>query len=150
MMVACPQDLKADQDNEGTTMPTIDEVRELVWCGHKPPLGEEAPEQTLNRLWKKHWGLRKRKFGKEFVSGPPEALTAENTSIVSEQWSSDDLGSLLDGDCWLPIRGDKNAAVVIIRHQDRNSLFDGRKRITRWRKQKPPTNHEAWIVEVIT
>ena len=65
-------------------MPTIDDVRELVWRDHKPPLGEETPEQTLNRLWVKHRGSRERRFGEEFVSGPPDALTAENTSVVSE------------------------------------------------------------------
>ena len=131
-------------------MPTIDDVRELVWRDHKPPLGEETPEQTLNRLWVKHRGSREPKFGKEFVSGPPDALTAENTSVVSEQWSSDDLGKILDKPKSALPRPGKITAVVIIRYQKRDSLLEGGRRITRWRKRKPPTDHEAWIVEVIT
>ena len=131
-------------------MPTIDDVRELVWRDHKPPFGEETPEQTLNRLWVKHRGSRERRFGEEFVSGPPDALTAENTSVVSEQWSSDDLGKILDKPKSALPRGDKITAVVIIRYQKRDSLLEGGRRITRWRKRKPPTDHEAWIVEVIT
>ena len=130
-------------------MPTIDDVRNLVHSVHKLPNKEETPEQTLNRLWVKHLGSREKKFGKEFVSGPPKALTAENTSVDSKQWSSDDLGNLLDKEKWLPIRGDKITAVVIIRHQDCDSLLCGGKRITRWRAN-PTTFHEAWIVEVIT
>ena len=60
-------------------MPTIDDVRDLVWRGHKK--GARTPEEALNRLWKIHLDARKEKYGTEFVSSAPEALTAENTSM---------------------------------------------------------------------
>ena len=127
-------------------MPTIDDVRDLVWRGHKK--GARTPEEALNRLWKIHLDARKEKYGTEFVSSAPEALTAENTSIVSEKWSSDDLGKLIDKDRKKPPRYE-NWPVVMVKHQGRDCLIDGGKRITKWRA-KPPTFHEIWIVEVIT
>ena len=131
-------------------MPTIDDVRNRVWLDHKPPLKEETPEQTLDRLWEKHRGSRESKFGKEFVSGSLEALTEENTSVDSEQLPSDELGRLLDREKSMPPKGGKNTPVVIIRYQGRNSLLDGGKRVTKWCSANPPTIHEAWVIEVIT
>ena len=129
-------------------MPTIDEVRDLVWLGHKK--GAKTPEEALNRLWKIHLCARKDKYGTEFVSSAPKALTAENTSIVSEQWPLDRLSKLIGKDRTRELEGCENAPVVMVRYQGRDCLIDGGRRITLWRHAKPPTGHEIWIVEVIT
>ena len=129
-------------------MPTIDAVRNLVQPGHQ--FGNDTPEETLNRLWNKHLEGRKEKYGTEFVSSAPKALNAENTSVVSEKWSSDDLGNLIYKDRTRPLEGDENTPVVIIRHRDRDCLLDGGRRITKWRRANPPTFHETWIVALLT
>jgi len=129
-------------------MPTIDEVRALVHKGHGTRFG--SPEWPLNRLWQEHLDARKEKYGTEFVSSAPKALTVENTSIVSEQWPLDDLSNLIVKDRTRPLRGDENAPVVMVRYQGRDCLVDGGRRITKWRHAKPPTGHEIWILEVIT
>ncbi len=53
--------------------PTIDDVRDLAQAGHRE--GNDTPEETLNRLWRKHFKAPEKPYDAAFTQ-PSIALLA--------------------------------------------------------------------------
>jgi hypothetical protein len=126
--------------------PTIDDVRDLAQAGHRE--GNDTPEETLNRLWRKHIDGRVKKYGGEFVTAAPRCLTAENTSITSEKWPTDALSKLFPEDSERPLQGPETAPVIIVRFRKQDCLIDGGRRITKWRRENDTNLHDAFVVSL--
>ena len=121
---------------------TFEAVCLLVQVGHQKK-AEHTPEQTLNRLFRKHLDNLK----KHLAADPPW-LTAENTVMTVECWDKPALRELAPReDSRAPWRED--LPVVIIRYRSEDCLIDGGSRIHAWYKVGDTGSHPACVVTVI-
>lgn len=117
---------------------SFEQVCELLQKGHR--VGNDTPEQTLNRLFRKHLnGLQK-----DIADNPPW-LSASNTAIVTELWPKPKLRDLARREqsrkpAYL------NLPVVIVRYRDRNCLIDGGSRIHHWFLAGEDDDHPACVI----
>ena len=127
--------------------PTIDDVRDLAQAGHREKKND-TPEETLNRLWLKHFDEPEFKYGVEFIQAVPRCLTDENTSVALQEWSTEKLSKLIINDRDRPILGRETDPVIIVKFRNIDCLIDGGRRITKWRKEKDPSPHAAYVLSL--
>ena len=126
--------------------PTIDDVRDVAQVGHRERKND-TPEETLNRLWLKHFEAPEKPYGAAFIQAKPHCLTDANTSVTLEEWSTENLGKLIVKDRTLPIRCE-TAPVIIVKFRNIDCLIDGGRRITKWRRERDPNTHAAYVLSL--
>ena len=130
------------------TIPTLDDVRDLLQRAHGEP--HHTPAQTLDRLWTGHLAGDANLYGSAFARAAPRSLVEGNTLVSVELWPLNYLFRLIKKE---PRKkemrpGDPNAPVVIVRFRGNSCLIDGGRRITKWVREDPGSDHVAWIISV--
>ncbi len=125
---------------ELTSQEMFERVCLLVQAGHKQ--GNDTPEQTLNRLFRKHLAGHK----KDIAADPPW-LSCGNTNVAMESRSKPGLRKLAPrSESRIPRHVD--FPVVIVRYRGHECLIDGGSRIYAWHKVDDTGNHRAYILSV--
>lgn len=125
---------------ENASQEMFESVCHLVQLGHKQ--GNNTPEQTLNRLFRKHLTGHK----KDIAADPPW-LSSSNTVVAMESRPKPALRELAPrSESRIPRHED--FPVVIVRYRDRECLIDGGSRIYAWHKAGDTGNHPAYILTV--
>lgn len=125
---------------ENTNRKTFERVCRLVQLGHRQ--GNDTPEQTLNRLFRKHLAGHKRD-----IADDPPWLSCDNATVTMESWSKSALRELAPrSESRIPRHED--FPVVIIRYCGQECLIDGGSRIYAWHKGGDTGSHPAYILTV--
>ena len=127
-------------------MPTINEVRDLVYKSHGK--NDLFSAHTLDRLWTKHLKRRVSRYGNQFVDSAPKKINEQNSSACSEIWPTHRLRRLFENSREGPPKSGPITPVVIVKYRNKDCLIDGGQRITMWSEEGDPSDHEAWIVEI--
>jgi hypothetical protein len=131
---------KSVSDSEVTRYKSFDDVCCLVQPGHQ--VGNDTPEQTLNRLFRKHLdGLKKH------LAANPPWLSSENTIVTAESWGKPALRELAPRESSRVPR-QEDLPVVIIRYRGDDCLIDGGSRIHAWHVAGDTGSHPACVVTV--
>ena len=127
-------------------MPTINEVRDLVYKSHGK--NDLFSAHTLDRLWTKHLKRRVSRYGNQFVDSAPKIINEQNSSVSSGLRSTKDLRALIKKLRVKPPRKLSADPVVIVNFRNKDCLIDGGRRITKWFEEGDQSDHEVWIVEI--
>ena len=119
---------------------SFEEVCDLLQLGHRQ--SGHTPEQTLNRLFRKHLAGHK----PDIASNPPW-LSSANTLVTTEIWSKSSLRQLAPRAESREPRH-QEFPVVIVRYQGRDCLIDGGSRIHAWFQAGDIGRHSAYIISV--
>ena len=119
---------------------TYEDVCHLLQAGHRQ--GNNTPEQTLNRLFRKHLAAHQ----KDIAADPPW-LSSSNTVVTTESRSKPALRELARRSDSRPARHE-DFPVVIVRYRGRECLIDGGSRIHAWFEGGDTGDHPACIMTV--
>ena len=92
--------------------------------------------------------VKSERYGKAFIEAAPRCLTDENASVTLEEWSTEDLGKLIRQDRTHLLQGPETVPVIIVKFRKIDCLIDGGRRITKWRREKDPTPHAAYVLSL--
>ena len=99
----------------------LDEVWAIL-AGHAK--GQDTPQQTLVRLWKKHWRSR--------LDKPAPTLNEQALNPRREEWTTAQLGRLWRGHARTIVNPDfEHLPVVVVRCESADCLVDGTTRINK-------------------
>lgn len=118
----------------------FDEVCSLLQAGHAQPGKNHTPEQTLNRLFRKH-------MSGQGITGDLPWLSSGNVGVTLETWPKPALRRLAPRErsrrprCTEP-------PVVIIRFRGRDWLIDGGSRAHGWHEAGDTGEHPAYVLTV--
>lgn len=126
--------------SEAASYQMFEDVCRLLQAGHRQ--GNDTPEQTLNRLFRKHLHGHK----KDIAADPPW-LSDGNTIVTTESWAKLDLRELAPRNESRP-PWCEDFPVVIIRYRGRDCLIDGGSRIHAWFEAGDTGSHPACILAV--
>lgn len=125
---------------ELTSQEMFERVCLLLQAGHRQR--NDTPEQTLNRLFRKHLAGHK----KDIADDPPW-LSYGNTIVTMENRSKPGLRQLAPrSESGTPRYTD--FPVVIVLYRGHECLIDGGSRIYAWHKAGDTGNHPAYILTV--
>lgn len=102
---------------------------------HSP---SEAPEFTLNRLFRKRLG-----------EGVP-LIDKRSATLSEERWSMDKLAGLnadISSDPG-PVKGNPDSPIVVVRYRGTDYRLDGRRRIWHWCASGDTSDHSVLLVAV--
>ena len=128
-------------DLEGANHYTFEKVCLLLQAGHK--MHNHTPEQTLNRLFRKHLQAHKQE-----LAGDPPYLSSDNTVVTMESWAKPALRKLAPRTKSRPPQR-VNLPVVIVRYRGQDCLIDGGSRIHAWHEAGDTGCHSACVVTVL-
>jgi hypothetical protein len=114
-------------------------VREHCKPGH-------TPEQTVNRLFRKHLGGRRKVGRTPDISDDPPVLSAANTKVLAEtkpKQSFVDLTLSPNGEHW-----DCGAPILVVRYRGVDCIMDGSHRCRHWKATNDTTEHTSCVLVV--
>jgi hypothetical protein len=123
-----------------STLELFDRVCQVLQAGHRQ--GNDTPEQTLNRLFRKHLNAHQ-----EAIADDPPWLSSRNVAVLIEDRSTADLKALAPQPRNRPPRHTAYP-VVIVRYRGRECLIDGGKRIHSWDASGNSEDHPAYVLAV--
>jgi hypothetical protein len=122
---------------------TFTEATELVRRHCK---GSDTPEQTVNRLFRKHLAGRRKLERTPDISEDPPVLSAENTKVFAETKSKQEFVGLTlspNGPHW-----DCDAPILIVRYRGIDCIMDGSHRCRHWKATNDQSEHTACVLVV--
>jgi hypothetical protein len=126
---------------EDASYETFENVCLLLQAGHKKR--NDTPEQTLNRLFRKHLHAHKQQ-----IATDPPYLSSGNTIVTMESWATPALRKLAPRSNSRPPQYE-NFPVVIVRYRDHDCLIDGGSRIHAWHEAGDSGCHLACVLTVL-
>jgi len=110
--------------------------------------GADTPEQTVNRLFRKHLAGRRKLGRTPDISDDPPELSAENITVLAETKSKQEFANLTlspIGPHW-----DCGAPILVVRYREVDCILDGSHRCRHWKATGDITEHAACILTVLS